>query len=279
MAQLAKRETPPIVALLEQRGDDIARALPEGYTPARFQSVCINLVRATPRLLETRPITFLASVMMAAQLGLEPGGPLGLSWIIPRRNRGVWEANFQLGANGLRELAYRSGAVRTVEHRIVWAGEKFERRYGSGGVVWMHEPSDVAADRGDWTHVYAYAQLCNGGELFEAMSAAQVDAHVARYVPHAAKSDAWRDNRPEMARKTVMAALCRQLPKSSEIRAAMLADGRTPLEIEPNMVGALAALDAEVVPDDAPTECGRCGSVHLAANGTCPDCDAAKEGS
>jgi hypothetical protein len=64
------------------------------------------------------------------------------------------------------------------------------------------------------------------------------------------------------------------LPKSSEIRAAMLADGRTPLEIEPDMVGALASIEAEVVADDAPAECGQCGSVHLAADGTCPDCEA-----
>jgi len=38
-------DDPPIVALLKQYDADLTAALPDGYTPGRFKSVCINLVR------------------------------------------------------------------------------------------------------------------------------------------------------------------------------------------------------------------------------------------
>jgi len=242
--ELKRAGDPPVIALLKQYSPDIEAALPGGWTASRFQSTCINLVRATPGLLNVSPMTFVASVLLSAQLGLEPGPPLGLSWIIPRRNRGNLEASFQIGANGLRELAYRSGLVSTVEARIVLEGDKFRFAHGSGGTAWEHVPAGVPGK--DWVAVYATARLTGGGELFETMTRDEVVAHRDRYVPEWGKSKAWKEQEPEMARKTVLARLCRQLPKSPEVRSAMIVDGSTPRVLVPDLAGVIEGEFEEV---------------------------------
>jgi recombinational DNA repair protein RecT len=77
-----------------------------------------------------------------------------------------------------------------------------------------------------------------------------VEAHRDRYVPEWKKSKAWKENEPEMARKTVTAKLCRQLPMSAEFRNALVADGMTPRELRPDLTGVLA-LEAPVDDDES----------------------------
>jgi recombinational DNA repair protein RecT len=79
-----------------------------------------------------------------------------------------------------------------------------------------------------------------GAELVEAMSKAEVFAHRDRYVKDWKKNKAWKENEPEMARKTVTARLCRQLPMSAEFRQAMVADGVTPHELRSDLAGFVA---------------------------------------
>lgn len=247
MTTIVRAEDPPIVKLLKSYEADITDALPVGYTPGRFKSVCVNQLRSNPDLLKCDPLSFVSCVLMAAQLGLEPGGQLGLSWLIPRRIDGKWTATFQLGYQGLRQLSYRSGVVAHVEARIVYEGDIFKVKRGRGGTDWTHEDPLETPDR-QWTHVYATARTVMGAEPFESMSKAQVLAHRDRYVPQWQKSKAWREQEPEMARKTVLARLARQLPMSVEFRTAMVADGMSPREIAPDLAG-LAALEAGI-PDD-----------------------------
>ncbi len=241
-----RKEDPPIVAALKQWEDDLAEALPDGYTPGRFKSVCINLARANPQLLNVTPLSFVASVLMSAQMGLEPGPPLGLAWIIPRRNKSRLEASFQIGYQGLRQLAYRSGVVSHIEARIVNDGDEFDFGFGRGGANWSHKPTGVPGR--DWTHVYCAAYLATGAEPFEVMSQAEVFAHRDRYATDWKKT-AWKDHEPEMARKTVTAKLCRQLPMSVEFRNALVVDGSTPRELVPDLAG-MVALEAIVEEGD-----------------------------
>lgn len=240
-ATIERRDDPPLVQLINQYSADLEAALPDGMTPGRFKSIIINQVRENRKLLECVPMTLIASALMAAQLGLQPGGAMGECWIIPRRNQGRWEANFQLGYKGLRQLAYRSAQVRMIEARIVWDGDEFDFAHGLGGTNWRHKPSAVPTE--EWSYVYAAAETVLGGEAFEAMSREQVLAHRDRYVQRQQNGDwpkGWRENEPEMARKTVTAALCRQLPMSVEFRDAMAADGSTPYSLTPDLAGLMS---------------------------------------
>lgn len=249
MTEIQRAADPPVVALLKQYDDDITAALPNGWTGSRFQATCINLLRATPQLVNVEPRTFIASVLLSAQLGLEPGAPLGLSWIIPRRNKGKLEASFQVGYSGLRQLAYRSGLVQVIEARIVHDGDLFDFSHGLGGTNWKHKPKGEPGR--EWTAVYCAARLATGGEMFEAMTKAEVEEHRDRYVQGSDNPrSAWKTNEAEMARKTVTARLCRQLPLSVELRNALAADGATPREFTPDLVGVIDIEEEEAADNE-----------------------------
>ena len=80
---------------------EIKRALPSVITPERFTRMALSAINNTPKLAECTQMSFLAALMNAAQLGLEPNTPLGQAYLIPFQNKGVLECQFQLGYKGL----------------------------------------------------------------------------------------------------------------------------------------------------------------------------------
>lgn len=64
--------------------------------------------------------------MQAAQLGVEPNTPLGQAYLIPYRNHGQLECQFQLGYKGLIDLAYRSGEITSISAHEVCENDDFE---------------------------------------------------------------------------------------------------------------------------------------------------------
>lgn len=76
---------------------EIKKALPSVLTPERFTRMMLSAVSNTPKLPECTPKSFLAAMMSAAQLGLEPNTPLGQAYLIPFKNKGVLEVQFQVG--------------------------------------------------------------------------------------------------------------------------------------------------------------------------------------
>ena len=84
---------------------EIKRALPSVITPERFTRMALSAINNTPKLAECTQMSFLAALMNAAQLGLEPNTPLGQAYLIPFQNKGVLECQFQLGYKGLINLA------------------------------------------------------------------------------------------------------------------------------------------------------------------------------
>ena len=75
----------------------IKKALPEVITPERFTRMAMTAISMNPKLQECTPQSFMGALMNAAQLGLEPNTPLGQAYLIPFKNKGVMEAQFQLG--------------------------------------------------------------------------------------------------------------------------------------------------------------------------------------
>ena len=76
---------------------EIKRALPSVITPERFTRMVLSALSTNPKLAACTPKSFLGAMMSAAQLGLEPNTPLGQAYLIPYRNKGVAEVQFQIG--------------------------------------------------------------------------------------------------------------------------------------------------------------------------------------
>lgn len=176
---------------------EIAKALPSVITPERFTRITLSALSTTPKLAECSPKSFLAAMMTAAQLGVEPNTPLGQAYLIPFRNHGVLECQFQLGYKGLIDLAYRSGMVKLIQAHTVYENDEFTYELGLEPKL-HHVPAK--ADRSAPVYFYAVFHTKGGGYGFAVMSREDVEAHARRY-SKAYSNGPWQTNFEEMAKK------------------------------------------------------------------------------
>jgi recombination protein RecT len=220
MSNLAKSEKPTAIAtlrdLLEKSKPKLAEVMPKHMSADRLMRIAIAACSRTPALLQCTPMSVLNAVMQGAQLGLEPGGPLGDAYLVPYKD----QCQFIPGYRGLISLARRSGQIQSIEAHVVHAKDKFTCRYGLDSKL-EHEP-DWSEDPGPVVAVYAVAKLKDGGTQCEVMTKTQVDKIRAR--SKASGSGPWVSDYEEMARKTVVRRLCKYLPLSVELAQALEAD-------------------------------------------------------
>lgn len=212
---------------------EIKKALPSVLTPDRFTRMVLSAISTTPKLASCTPSSFLGAMMSAAQLGLEPNTPLGQAYILPYQNKGVLEAQFQLGYKGLIDLAYRSGEVELVQAHIVYENDTFECEYGLEPKL-THVPADT--DRGEAIKVYAMFKTKSGGYGFEVMSMDDVKRHAQKYSKSFGSSySPWATSFEEMAKKTVLKKCLKYAPLKSDFVRAVVQDETIKTEISDDM--------------------------------------------
>jgi recombination protein RecT len=207
--------------LIEQMKPEIARALPKHLTADRIARLATTTLRQTPALARCTPESFLGALMTASALGLEPG-PLGDVYFVPFGN----QCSFIPGYRGLIKLARRSGELVDIWAEVAYENDKFEYTLGLHRDL-IHKPAADA--RGKPTHVYAAAELKDGGHPFVVMSVTEVEGIRSR--SKAGKSGPWVTDWEAMAKKTAVKQLAKWLPLSSEFGAAMTHDGSVRTDI------------------------------------------------
>lgn len=212
---------------------EIAKALPSVITPERFTRMTLTALRTTPKLSQCDPMSFLAAMMSAAQLGLEPNTPLGQAYLIPFKNnrQGTMDVQFQIGYKGLIDLAYRSGEVEVVQAQCVYENDEFECEYGLEPRL-SHKPAD--GERGDLVKVYAMFRTKSGGYGFEVMSVADINSHAKKY-SKSYSSGPWQSNFEEMAKKTVLKRVLKYAPLKSDFVKAVAQDSTIKHELSDDM--------------------------------------------
>ena len=204
-------------SMLEQAAPKIQQVLPKHLTAERMVRITTAAVSRTPELLECTPLSIVQSVMVAARLGLECDGILGSAYLVPYRNKKTGQREAQLipGYRGLVDLARRSGSVVNVWAHPVHENDTFEAEFGMEPKL-RHVPT--MGEPGRKIAVYACARLADGSTQFELMTASQVESIKAR---SRASSGPWVTDEDEMWRKTAVRRLCKYLPLSVEMAAAM----------------------------------------------------------
>lgn len=86
-----------LYGLIKRMEPQIAKALPSIVTPERFTRIVTTALSSNPDLADCTPESFLGAIMQSAQLGLEPNTPLGDAYLVPYRNKGRLETQFQIG--------------------------------------------------------------------------------------------------------------------------------------------------------------------------------------
>ncbi len=167
-----------IADMIKVMEPQIKKALPEVITPERFTRMALSALNTTPKLNECTPMSFLAALMNAAQLGLEPNTPLGQAFLIPYNNKGEMECQFQLGYKGLIDLSYRNPNMQIITAHTVYENDEFEYELGLNPCL-NHRPT--LGERGEIRLFYGLFKLTNGGFGFEVMSKTAMDDFAKEY--------------------------------------------------------------------------------------------------
>lgn len=222
-----------IKQLVVQMKPQIEKALPSVLTGERFSRMVLTAMSTNPQLAECSPNSFLGAMMQAAQLGVEPNTPLGQAYLIPYRNHGQLECQFQLGYKGLIDLAYRSGEITSISAHEVCENDDFEYELGLDEKL-RHKPA--LKDRGAVILYYAVFRTKAGGSGFAVMSVEDIKNHSKKYSKAAGSSySPWATNFDAMAKKTVIKQALKYAPIKTEFVRAVSTDETIKTNIAENM--------------------------------------------
>lgn len=243
-----KKET-GMQAILSKMGDQIAIALPNEMSSDRFKRVALTAFNGNKTLQQCEPISFIASMMQSAQLGLEPNTPLGEAYLIPYGKK----VQFQVGYQGLLNLAYRSGEYQSIVAREVCENDEFELDYGSESI--KHIPN-LRGERGEVYGYYSKYVRKDGGKGIFYMSKEEAKKYGMAF-SKTFNNGPWKTNFDAMAKKTCIKQLLKYAPKSIEsekLSQAMNSDETkiNDFRIDKNTKRVDFDYDYEVVTDEIP---------------------------
>jgi recombination protein RecT len=273
--QVAKVDNSPRT-MVARYAPDFTSVLPTHVKPEQWVRVAQGALKRGKKYDKTRtelevaaannPAVFLATLLDAARLGLEPGTEQ--YYLTPRKVRGKLEILGIIGYQGFIELMYRAGAISSVVAEVVYSNDVFEYRPGVDQRP-RHEIDWDAEDRGQLRLVYAYAIMKDG-----ATSKVVVlnKTSIARIKQTAAGADydssPWKTHPEAMWLKSAVRQLAKWVPTSAEFRREEKraeADVATEQQLRQNAAGMSAPIidvsdlpevgedivDAEVVDPDS----------------------------
>lgn len=211
------------VVLSEGFQKQLAMALPRAMSADRFTRIIATEWKKNPELKKCNPVTVLSSILLSAQLGLEPGSALGQSYLLPYKNKGGMDCQLIIGYRGMLSLARRSGEIISINAYSVHEGDDFHYELGLHPDI-HHVPNQETAEPGPLTHVYAVAVLRDGGVQFEVMTRAEVERVKKSSKGASSAYSPWNTHFEEMAKKTIIRRLFKYLPVSAEALWATNAD-------------------------------------------------------
>jgi recombination protein RecT len=196
--------------------DSIKQALPGHLKPDRMLRLAVTAFSTTPALRECTAHSILASIVVAAQLGLEPG-IAGQGYLIPYKGT----CTFVPGWQGLVGLLNNTGRA-TAWTACVFEGDPFEFSMGSHPRI-EHKPGPNYGDATKIAWVYACGKV-NGSEVpvIEVWPIARVWKH--RDINNKVGKSHYSFRHPEMyARKVVLLQVLKYMPRSIEMNNALAA--------------------------------------------------------
>ncbi len=228
---VAKRENTPH-AMIATYSADFASVLPSHVRPDTWVRLAQGALKKGKRIVDKKdphvgkfeleaaalnnPGVFLASLLDAARLGLEPGTEQ--YYLTPRRVKGRLEILGIVGYQGHIELMYRAGAIASIIAEVVYSNDRFSYAPGRDDVP-VHDIDWDAEDRGQLRLVYAYARMKDG-----ATSRVVVlnRADIARIKMSSQGSDSdfspWKTHVAAMWLKSAVRQLQKWVPTSAEFR-------------------------------------------------------------
>ena len=205
-----------------------------GEKKETFVSNLTALVSNDTKLQECKPVTLMYAALTATALDLPLDKNLGFAYVIPYKNNRerTTEAQFQLGAKGIKQLAIRSGQFIGMNVTDVRDGEIAGRNRMTGEMTFNWIEDDEERDKAKVVGYLAWFKLVNGFEKTKYMTVEEIKSHATRYSQtysskndYVRKNSKWATDFDKMAGKTVMKLLLsKDAPLSVEMQTAFRAD-------------------------------------------------------
>ena len=195
--------------------------LPSNVSYDAFRNAAIVAVQDNPSILQCQPDTVFKAIRRLAAAGLVPDGQEAA--IVPFKG----QAQAMPMVRGLLRVARNSGEVISIWSEVVFEGEDFRIRIEDGERRFEHDYDPMNRGSGAIKGAYAVAKLRDGTIELETMGREQIEKR--RRASANQKGDQatgiWAQWPDEMAKKTVIRALCKRLPMSSDdLRRLMVED-------------------------------------------------------
>lgn len=198
-----------------------------GKRSGQFTTSLLSLVNANKNIAECTPVTVLQAALTAASMDLPINQNLGFAYIVPYKNKGVMEAQFQMGWKGFVQLAQRSGKFKTINTTEVKEGEVKTRDRMTGELEFTWIEDDAERGKAKTVGYLAYFELLNGFRKSLYMTKAEIESHAGRYSQSykGGYASPWKTDFDLMAQKTAIKLLLSKFaPLSTEMQEAVAAD-------------------------------------------------------
>lgn len=226
--EIAQQDNSPRGMIATYR-DDFASVLPTHIKPATWVRLAQGALKKGKRVANpagggsvyelelaamNNPGVFMASLLDAARLGLEPGTEQ--YYLTPRRVKGQLEILGIVGYQGLIELIYRAGAVSSVVAECVYENDGFKFKPGRDERP-DHDIDWDAEDRGELRLVYAYAVMKDGAtSKVVILNKAKIAKIKAKSQGASSEYSPWQTNTDAMWLKSSVRQLAKWVPTSAE---------------------------------------------------------------
>jgi len=210
-------------AMVAQYRSDFAAVLPSHVKPDTWVRLAQGALKKGKRVggryeLEVaaanNPGAFMAALLEAARLGLEPGTPE--FYLTPRKEKGQLQILGIVGYTGLIELMYRAGAISSVVAECVYQHDQFNFQPGHDETP-DHVIDWDADDRGPLRLVYAFARMRDGATSKVVVLNRAAIATIKQSSAGADYSSSpWQTNEPSMWLKSAVRQLAKWVPTSAE---------------------------------------------------------------
>ena len=203
----------------------MGNALPDHMSHQRMVNVCRSVVQKNSKLLQCTRNSFVRSVIEACEVGLLPTGNLGQGYLVPYYNKKTrqFDAHFQAGYKGLRDLAYRSGMIEWINAEVVFENDHFVHQGGTEPKI-IHTPCD--GDQGKPIGAFAIAKMKDGGCVGKYLTRSKIIDIRDQYAKHRGEGSIWELHWEAMWCKTVFRKLFVWLPCSVELEKVLAIENR-----------------------------------------------------
>lgn len=143
----------------------------------KFTSNLMSVYTANPLLKACEPVSIVAAGLQCAALNLSTSPALGEAWIIPYGDK----ATFQIGKNGLVQLAIRSGQYLDIDTIEIREGEYKGRDKNTGKPKFEFVEDEEQREKLPVIGYLAYFELLNGFKKSVYFSKEKMLGWAARY--------------------------------------------------------------------------------------------------